>query len=76
LYLLFVKLLYFIYSCLLRTEIIFVRNKIFVVIFAELLPFFNCQTRSIPDTHPKPDGYKYRHEFLSVGMNIYMNFYS
>jgi hypothetical protein len=63
--------------CLMRTEIIFVRVEIIVLIFTELLTLFlNCQTRQVPDNHPKHGGYGYVYEFLSVNMGICMNFYT
>jgi hypothetical protein len=60
-----------------RTEIIFVRVEIIVLIFTELLTLFlNYQTRQVPDNHPKHDGYRYVYEFLSVNMGMCMNFYT
>jgi hypothetical protein len=60
------------YVCLPKTEIIFVRIEIFVLIFASCWPFFNCQIW-VSYTHPKSDGYGYEYEFLpvSTGMNFY-----
>jgi hypothetical protein len=57
-----------------RTKIIFVRIEIFDSYLLSCWSFFyNCQTRRVPDTHPKPDGYGYK--FLPVGMGTGMNFY-
>jgi hypothetical protein len=35
--------------------------------------YVEWQTRRVPDTHPKPDGYGYRYEFLLAGTGT--NFY-
>jgi hypothetical protein len=60
-----------------RTEIIFVRVEIIVLIFTELLTLFlNYQTRQVPDNHLKHDGYRYVYKFLSVNTGMCMNFYT
>jgi hypothetical protein len=37
--------------------------------------YVEWQTRQIPNTHPKPDGYGYGYEFLPVGTGTGTNFY-
>jgi hypothetical protein len=50
------------------------RTGIIVLMFTDLLVIFlNDQTRWVPDTCPKLDGYGYRYEFLPIDTGMCMN---